>query len=83
MSTSQEPAGSKLQVIHVDLDRCVGHGKCYLIAPELMRPFDDEGRSEFYAAPIDSGDAKRFAEGQAAIETCPEQALSWRPAADE
>jgi ferredoxin len=83
MAASGEPTGSELRVIHVDLDRCVGHGKCYLVAPDLMRPFDDDGHAEFYANPIDPKDAKRFAKGQAAIETCPEEAPSWRPAAGD
>jgi ferredoxin len=79
MSTPEEPTGPPLRVVRVDLARCVGHGKCYAVAPELMRPFDDEGHSEFYADPIEADDAKRIALGKAAIESCPEFAPAWRP----
>jgi ferredoxin len=68
------------QVIHVDLSRCVGHGKCYGVAPDLMAPFDDEGHAEFDAEPIDPSDLKQIARAQVAIDSCPEQALSWQDA---
>jgi ferredoxin len=70
-----------MDVIHVDLARCVGHGKCYGIAPELMEPFDDDGHAAFIGDPIDPGDPKAVARGEAAIQSCPEEALSWRPLA--
>jgi ferredoxin len=82
MATSKEPIGESRRVIHVDLDRCVGHGKCYGVAPELMQPFDDDGHAEFYAEPLEPGEAKRIARAEAAIASCPEEALSWRPVAD-
>jgi ferredoxin len=66
-----------LRVVNVDLERCVGHGKCYLIAPDLMEPFDDEGHSRFHGQPIDPDDSKQLARGQSVIDSCPEQALSW------
>jgi hypothetical protein len=31
-----------MDVVKADLGRCGGHGKCYLIAPDLFEPFDDE-----------------------------------------
>lgn len=68
------------RVVHVDLDKCVGHGKCYLVAPDLMEPFDDEGRAEFVGEPVQDGDSRLIAQGEEAIDACPEQALSWRPA---
>jgi ferredoxin len=67
-----------MDVIHIDLSLCVGHGKCYGIAPELMTPFDDEGHAEFHGEPIDPEDLKRVARGNIVIDSCPEQALSWR-----
>ena len=45
MPSPEEPTGDGLYVVDVDLSRCVGHGKCYGVAPELMRPFDDEGHA--------------------------------------
>lgn len=76
------PSGQQLQVVDVDLGRCVGHGKCYAVAPELMRPFDDEGHAEFHGEPIDPGDPDRVARGEAVLESCPEEAPRWRPAGD-
>ncbi len=32
--------------VAIDLDVCVGHGKCYLAAPEVFQPFDDVGRAK-------------------------------------
>lgn len=78
MTTRPSP-DEQLQVIHIDLSRCVGHGKCYGHAPELLDSFDDEGRAEFYAEPIDPNDSARVARAQVAIESCPEDALSWQP----
>jgi ferredoxin len=66
-----------MDVVKADLGRCGGHGKCYLIAPDLFEPFDDEGHSAFVGEPIDPDDAKRVTKANAAIDACPEQALSW------
>jgi ferredoxin len=66
-----------LRVVNVDLERCVGHGKCYLIAPDLMEPFDDEGHSRFRGDPIETTDSVHVARAQAVIDSCPEEALSW------
>jgi ferredoxin len=65
-----------MSTIAVDLSCCEGHGKCYLVAPDLMRPMDDVGHAEFYADPIDPSDTETLARAQAAIKSCPEQALS-------
>lgn len=73
---------NRARIVHVDLDRCVGHGKCYMVAPDLMEPFDDEGHAQFVGKPVQEGDGKTFARAQDAIDSCPEQALSWRPASD-
>jgi hypothetical protein len=48
-----------------------------------MRPFDDDGRAEFHAEPIEAGDAKRIAQGEAVIASCPEQAPCWRHVAPD
>jgi ferredoxin len=71
------------RVIHVDLSRCVGHGKCYMIAPELMEPFDDEGHSRFHGKPVQDGDRTAVARAENAIDSCPERALSWRRSEDD
>jgi len=70
-----------LDVIEVDLSCCNGHGKCYRVAGDLLQPMDDHGHAEFYAPPIDANDpadAERRERGQAAIDRCPEMALSWK-----
>ena len=77
----ERPVG--LSVIDNDLSACVGHGKCYGVAPELMEPFDDEGHAVFHADPIDPGDRARVGRAVKAIESCPEGALSWRAVAPE
>jgi ferredoxin len=64
-------------VIRVDLSLCQGHGRCYGAAPELFRPMDDDGHSEFFASPIDPADEESIEAGELAIGTCPELALSW------
>jgi ferredoxin len=66
-----------MEIVAVDQSCCEGHGKCYLVAPDLMRPQDDVGHAEFFAEPIDPSDTARIAQGDAAIQACPEQALSW------
>ena len=30
--------------LHIDADACTGHGRCYVLAPEVFEP-DDEGHS--------------------------------------
>ncbi len=32
--------------VEIDLEVCVGHGKCYLAAPEVFQPADDVGRTK-------------------------------------
>jgi ferredoxin len=69
-----------MKAICVDLNRCEGHGRCYAIAPDLLRPMDDHGHSEFYGAPIDPTDVELVALAERAIQSCPEEALSWADA---
>ena len=66
--------------VAVDMDLCEGHGKCYLMAPDLLRPQDDAGRAEFFASPIDPDDTDRVRRADGAILGCPERALSWAEA---
>jgi ferredoxin len=58
--------------IHVDQDRCEGHGRCYSIAPELFEP-DDIGnasaRGDGAVEPTEEQLARR------AAANCPEQAV--------
>jgi ferredoxin len=63
--------------LHVDGASCMGHGRCYAMAPDLLA-FDDEGyvtiRDQTIDVPADQVDAAEDAEA-----TCPEQAISLVP----
>lgn len=64
------------KAVHVDLDRCQGHGKCYMVAPEMFDFADEHGRAQFVGEPIDPEDATRMEDADRAIQACPESALS-------
>lgn len=59
--------------IVLDSDKCQGHGRCYMLAPELFDA-DDEGYSVLKV----EGDAPADLEGKArlAVDNCPEYALT-------
>jgi ferredoxin len=58
----------------VDGNSCMGHGRCYMMAPDLLA-FDDEGyvtiRDQTIDVPADHVEAAEDAAG-----TCPEQAIT-------
>jgi ferredoxin len=58
----------------VDRDICMGHGRCYRIAPDLLT-YDDEGyatiRDDTGDIPADQYELAEEAEG-----TCPEGAIT-------
>ena len=58
--------------IHIDQDRCEGHGRCYALAPSLVEP-DDLGNGR------EIGDGAVPAEHEAtarkAAANCPEHAV--------
>ena len=58
--------------IHLDTERCTGHGRCYSLAPELF-DCDEMGHSVLLAETVPAGleDKARLA-----IDTCPEGCLS-------
>ncbi|MEU7817803.1 ferredoxin [Pseudonocardia sp. NPDC049154] len=62
--------------ITIDYDRCTGHGRCYMLAPELFDA-DDEGRPVL----LDTEPADHQAEARAAAENCPEGAITVSEAA--
>lgn len=74
---SGDDCGGGADTLEVDLTLCVGHGKCYLLAPDLFEPRDDEGRARVVAGPIPSDDETRVKRAELAIEACPEGALRW------
>jgi ferredoxin len=59
--------------LSVDSARCMGHGRCYAVAPELL-DCDDEGyvtvRGSAIDVPADQADAARDAAAN-----CPESAI--------
>jgi ferredoxin len=58
----------------VDGASCMGHGRCYQVAPDLLT-FDDEGYVTIRDETIDvSSDLLEAAEDAAG--TCPEQAIT-------
>jgi ferredoxin len=65
------------RVVVVDTDRCEAHGKCYLVAPSLFEPDDDEGKAIYTGGSIGPSDAAAVEAGSA-IEACPERALTWK-----
>ncbi|MGH7750868.1 MAG: ferredoxin, partial [Candidatus Dormibacteria bacterium] len=58
--------------VHVDRDRCCGHGRCYSAYPDLFRP-NEMGEGVPVADVVDAG---RRADLMAAVEGCPEEAIS-------
>jgi ferredoxin len=61
----------------VDGSSCMGHGRCYQIASDLLT-FDDEGYVTIRDAAIDVPDDQLEAAEDAAA-TCPEQAITLIP----
>ena len=61
----------------VDPERCVGHGKCYLTAPTLFAPDenDDWGRAEVLRPQIADDDVETLAAAREALSLCPEFAI--------
>jgi len=56
----------------VDIDRCMGHGRCYSVAPDLLT-YDEEGFVTIRGQTIDVPDDQLEA-AREAVESCPEQA---------
>jgi ferredoxin len=64
--------GRAVVKLEVDAERCMGHGRCYTVAPDLLT-YDEEGfvsiRGQVIDVPADQLEAAREAE-----RSCPEQA---------
>jgi ferredoxin len=58
--------------VRIDLEACTGHGRCYVLAPDVFDA-DDVGHSValFDEVPADLEDQARIA-----VANCPEQAIS-------
>ncbi len=56
----------------LDVEACMGHGRCYGLAPELFDA-DDEGHSVLLRTEVPNGLERDARDAQ---ESCPEQAIS-------
>ena len=61
--------------IAVDADRCVGHGRCYSLAPDVFDA-DDAGHSIVRVEEV-SGELEQHA--RTGAQNCPEEAISVIP----
>jgi ferredoxin len=61
----------------VDGKSCMGHGRCYLLAPDLLTD-DDEGFVTIRDQPIDVP-ADQVEAAEEAAGSCPEQAITLLP----
>jgi len=59
-----------MRILH-DRERCRLHGQCTIDAPDIFR-FDDQGELAFDSEP----DGSRRPEAEAAMDVCPEQAIT-------
>jgi ferredoxin len=55
----------------VDTDLCVGHGRCYALAPDVFGA-DDFGHAEVLVADVDGALAEQARIG---VDNCPERAI--------
>lgn len=57
--------------ISIDPDLCTGHGRCYVVAPDLVEP-DDEGRGLVRSAEVPE---RMETQARTAAGSCPERAV--------
>ena len=58
--------------IHVDPERCTGHGRCYALAPHVFDA-DDHGHCVLLVAEVPPTHQR---EARAAVVNCPEDAIA-------
>jgi ferredoxin len=58
--------------VTVDPDLCVGHGRCYALAPDVFAP-DDFGHCEII---VESPEGTLVDQARIGAENCPERAIS-------
>ena len=64
---------AKLKIEH-DADACVGHGRCYLLAPDVFDE-DEQGHCVVKQVVVH---AELEKQARRAVENCPEDAISLR-----
>lgn len=57
--------------LRIDTDACTGHGRCYVLAPDLV-DCDDEGYGQVTKADLDPADEDL---ARKAVNGCPERAV--------
>lgn len=57
--------------VAIDRELCVGHGRCYVFAPDVFEP-DDEGYSTVLSA---EPEPRHYDSVRGAARNCPEQAV--------
>jgi ferredoxin len=58
--------------VAVDREVCTGHGRCYMLAPDVFEP-DDRGHCEIVLEDVPDG---QLAQAKLAVANCPEHALT-------
>ena len=58
--------------LRIDGEACTGHGRCYVLAPEVFEP-DDEGHS---VGLVEEIPADLLDKAQLAVANCPESAIA-------
>ena len=64
-------AGAPVLRVHLDAERCVGHGRCYELAPEVFGE-DERGHCQLLLDSVPETLAGAAQNGEA---NCPEQAI--------
>jgi ferredoxin len=59
--------------VHVDEERCEGHGRCYALAPAVFEPDDVGDGKAIGDGTVASGEEDR---ARLAAANCPEQAIT-------
>lgn len=57
--------------VRIDMDRCTGHGRCYMLAPAVFEA-DDRGYGVVIAADVPP---ELEEQARKAVDNCPEQAV--------
>ena len=65
---SENPSGAPTGP-YLDRDKCVGHGRCYALAPDTFEP-DDDG----FGVLLEAGNHDDI---ETAARNCPERAISF------
>jgi ferredoxin len=77
-SAPREPTADTLRLmvtVRVDADLCVGHGRCYVLAPDVFGA-DDFGHCIVLEEQVGAG---LEAQARMGAENCPEQAITIEP----